>query len=168
MSGADQAENSSEQRASGLRVQDFDFDLPAELIAQQPPAERGQSRMLVMNRRTGALKDAVFADLPALLDPGDLLVLNDSRVIPARLYARRTLRREREEPTGRIEVMLTEPAGEERGVFVATASVAAYEGQLGQAAYAAAKGGIVSLVLPAAREFARFGIRVMAIAPGFF
>jgi NAD(P)-dependent dehydrogenase (short-subunit alcohol dehydrogenase family) len=61
-----------------------------------------------------------------------------------------------------------EPLGEERGVFVATASVAAYEGQLGQAAYAAAKGGIVALVLPAAREFARFGVRVMAIAPGFF
>jgi NAD(P)-dependent dehydrogenase (short-subunit alcohol dehydrogenase family) len=61
-----------------------------------------------------------------------------------------------------------DPAGEERGVFIATASVAAYEGQLGQAAYAAAKGGIVSLILPAAREFARFGIRVMAIAPGFF
>ena len=63
---------------------------------------------------------------------------------------------------------LTEVVGEERGVFIATASVAAYEGQLGQAAYAAAKGGIVSLVLPAAREFARFGIRVLAIAPGFF
>jgi NAD(P)-dependent dehydrogenase (short-subunit alcohol dehydrogenase family) len=66
------------------------------------------------------------------------------------------------------EMSQNEPAGEERGVFVATASVAAYEGQLGQAAYAAAKGGIVALVLPAAREFARFGIRVMAIAPGFF
>ena len=66
------------------------------------------------------------------------------------------------------EMSLTEPLGEERGVFVATVSIAAYEGQLGQAAYAAAKGGIVSLVLPAAREFARFGIRVMAIAPGFF
>jgi len=66
------------------------------------------------------------------------------------------------------EMSLTEPIGEERGVFIATASVAAYEGQLGQAAYASAKGGIVSLVLPAAREFARFGIRVMAIAPGFF
>ena len=57
---------------------------------------------------------------------------------------------------------------DERGVFIATASIAAYEGQLGQAAYAAAKGGIVSLILPAARELARFGIRVMAIAPGFF
>ena len=93
-------------------VSDFDFDLPAELIAQQPPAERGTSRMLVMDRATGALRDALFADLPSLLQPGDLLVLNDSRVIPARLYARRTLLREHEKPTGRIEVMLTEPAGE--------------------------------------------------------
>jgi S-adenosylmethionine:tRNA ribosyltransferase-isomerase len=65
--------------------------------------------MLVMSRATGALRDASFAELPALLNPGDLLVLNDTRVIPARLYARRTLRREREKPTGRIEVMLTEP-----------------------------------------------------------
>ncbi len=54
----------------------------------------------------------------------------------------------------------------ERGVIVSTASVAAYEGQIGQAAYAASKGGIVGLTLPAAREFARFGIRVMTIAPG--
>jgi S-adenosylmethionine:tRNA ribosyltransferase-isomerase len=95
---------------SSLRVADFDFVLPPELIAQQPPAERGQSRMLVMSRATGALRDASFAELPALLNPGDLLVLNDTRVIPARLYARRTLRREREKPTGQIEVMLTEPA----------------------------------------------------------
>ncbi len=55
---------------------------------------------------------SAFAELPALLNPGDLLVLNESRVIPARLYARRTLRREKEKPAGRIEVMLTEPAGE--------------------------------------------------------
>jgi S-adenosylmethionine:tRNA ribosyltransferase-isomerase len=95
---------------SVLRVADFDFDLPPELIAQQPPAERCQSRMLVMSRATGALLDASFTELPALLHPGDLLVLNDTRVIPARLYARRTLRREREKPTGQIEVMLTEPA----------------------------------------------------------
>lgn len=97
-----------------LRVSDFDFDLPPELIAQQPPEERGKSRMLVMNRTSGELRDAQFADFPSLLRDGDLLVLNDSRVIPARLYARRTLRREREKPTGRIEVMLTEPAGENR------------------------------------------------------
>ena len=56
----------------------------------------------------------------------------------------------------------------ERGVIISAASVAAYDGQIGQAAYAASKGGIVSLTLPAAREFARFGIRVLAIAPGLF
>jgi NAD(P)-dependent dehydrogenase (short-subunit alcohol dehydrogenase family) len=56
----------------------------------------------------------------------------------------------------------------ERGVIVSTASVAAFEGQIGQAAYAASKGGVAALVLPAAREFAQFGIRVNAIAPGIF
>lgn len=56
----------------------------------------------------------------------------------------------------------------ERGVIINTASVAAYDGQIGQAAYAASKGAIVSMTLPAARELARFGIRVMAIAPGIF
>ncbi|HLI04815.1 MAG TPA: tRNA preQ1(34) S-adenosylmethionine ribosyltransferase-isomerase QueA [Terracidiphilus sp.] len=102
------------EAAPGLRIADFDFDLPEELIAQQPPAERGQSRMLVMNRVTGAFRDSAFSEFPSLLQPGDLLVLNDSRVIPARLFARRTLRREKEKPTGRIEVMLTEPAGENK------------------------------------------------------
>ena len=97
---------------SGLRVADFDFELPQELIAQQPPDRRGESRMLVMDRATGALRDAEFTEFPSLLNPGDLLVLNETRVIPARLYAHRTLRRERGKPTGRIEVMLTEPAGE--------------------------------------------------------
>jgi NAD(P)-dependent dehydrogenase (short-subunit alcohol dehydrogenase family) len=56
----------------------------------------------------------------------------------------------------------------ERGIIVCTASVAAYEGQIGQAAYAASKGGVVALVMPAAREFAQFGIRVTGIAPGIF
>ena len=56
----------------------------------------------------------------------------------------------------------------ERGIIICTASVAAYEGQIGQAAYAASKGGVVALVMPAAREFAQFGIRVNAIAPGIF
>lgn len=63
----------------------------------------------------------------------------------------------------------TEPGPDgERGVIVNTASVAAFDGQIGQAAYAASKGGVVSLTLPAARELARSGIRVMAIAPGIF
>jgi NAD(P)-dependent dehydrogenase (short-subunit alcohol dehydrogenase family) len=56
----------------------------------------------------------------------------------------------------------------ERGIIISTASVAAYEGQIGQAAYSASKGGIVSLTLPAARELARSGVRVVAIAPGIF
>ncbi len=56
----------------------------------------------------------------------------------------------------------------ERGIIICTASVAAYEGQIGQAAYAASKGGVVGLIMPAAREFAQFGIRVNGIAPGIF
>jgi NAD(P)-dependent dehydrogenase (short-subunit alcohol dehydrogenase family) len=59
-------------------------------------------------------------------------------------------------------------AGGERGVIVNTASIAAYDGQIGQAAYAASKGGVVAMTLPAARELARYGIRVMTIAPGIF
>jgi S-adenosylmethionine:tRNA ribosyltransferase-isomerase len=95
---------------SGLRVADFDFPLPPELIAQEPAEERGQSRMLVMGGATDALRDAQFGELPTLLLPGDLLVLNDSRVIPARLYARRTVMRDKQAPTALIEVLLTEPA----------------------------------------------------------
>lgn len=66
--------------------------------------------------------------------------------------------------------MSTADAGQDgqRGVIISTASAAAFEGQIGQAAYAASKGGIVSLTLPAAREFSRFGIRVLTIAPGLF
>jgi S-adenosylmethionine:tRNA ribosyltransferase-isomerase len=94
-----------------LRVSDFDFHLPEELIAQQPPAERGTSRMLVVDRANGNLLDASFAHFPSLLNPGDVLVLNDSRVIPARLFARRTTVRQRQATTGLIEVLLTEPAG---------------------------------------------------------
>jgi NAD(P)-dependent dehydrogenase (short-subunit alcohol dehydrogenase family) len=67
------------------------------------------------------------------------------------------------------DMIALEPLADgERGVIVSTASVAAYEGQIGQAAYAASKGGIVALTLPAAREFARSGIRVNTIAPGLF
>ena len=64
---------------------------------------------------------------------------------------------------------VAEPDAEgQRGVIISTASAAAFEGQIGQAAYAASKGGIVALTLPAAREFARFGIRVLTVAPGLF
>jgi len=100
------------EQSTHLRVADFDFELPPELIAQQPPVERGQSRMLVMDRATGALRDDSFSSFPSLLKPGDLVVLNDSRVIPARLYARRTTIRDRDASTALIEVLLTEPGAD--------------------------------------------------------
>ena len=96
------------QTAGELLVSDFDFHLPEELIAQQPPAVRGTSRMLHLDRASGALRDRQFADLPELLEPGDLLVLNNSRVIPARLFARRVNLRGRQPAMGEIEVLLAE------------------------------------------------------------
>ena len=110
-----QLSDGSDDRRGDLRVQDFNYDLPAELIAQEPTAERGASRMMLLDRETGAYRDDFFAGLGEQLRRGDLLVLNDSRVIPARLYARRTLVREREKPSGRIEVMLTEPVPDQAG-----------------------------------------------------
>jgi S-adenosylmethionine:tRNA ribosyltransferase-isomerase len=90
-------------------VFDFDFVLPEGLIAQEPPANRGGSRMLRLDRATGAWTDDIFAHLPEHLRAGDVLVLNDSRVIPARLFGWRTRRPDEKEPAaGRIEVLLTE------------------------------------------------------------
>lgn len=94
-----------------MLVSDFHYDLPEELIAQHPPAKRGASRMLALSRTSGEFVDHLFAELPELLAPGDLLVLNNSRVLPARLYATRAgLRTQHNspEPSGLIEVLLTE------------------------------------------------------------
>jgi S-adenosylmethionine:tRNA ribosyltransferase-isomerase len=88
-------------------VSDFDFELPSELIAQQPPTERGASRMLALDRESGAWQDSWFDRLPELLREGDVLVLNDSRVIPARLFGVRPGK-----SGGTIEVLLTEQASE--------------------------------------------------------
>ena len=90
-------------------VRDYDFILPPELIAQEPPRERSGARMLTLARASGALADRRFTDLPALLNPGDLLVLNDSRVLPARLFARRVdARVQPGQDPARIEVLLIE------------------------------------------------------------
>jgi S-adenosylmethionine:tRNA ribosyltransferase-isomerase len=70
-------------------VRDFNYILPPEQIAQQPLQDRAASRMLVVDRAGGSLQDSWFRSLPNLLLPGDLLVLNDTRVLPARLFARR-------------------------------------------------------------------------------
>ena len=82
-----------------MKRSDFKFDLPQELIAQQPLAHRGDSRLLRVSRRNGALRDHVFCELVEFLNPGDLLVFNDTRVIPARLLGHK-------DSGGKIEVLL--------------------------------------------------------------
>jgi len=91
-----------------VRLSDFDFALPDQLIAQHPPAERGASRLLVVDRKGGTWTDRAIADLPDLLAPSDLLVLNNSRVVPARLRGRR-------EPSGgQVECLLLRRIDDER------------------------------------------------------
>ena len=85
-----------------MRTSDFDFDLPAELIAQQPSAARDASRLLALHRASNRIEHQTFGELPRLLRPGDLLVLNDSKVIPARLRAANP------ETNGELEILLLE------------------------------------------------------------
>ena len=79
--------------------QDFDFDLPEELIAQHPAPERDASRLLLLDGASGEYADRRFGDILTLVHPGDLLVFNDTRVIPARLFARK-------ETGGRVEILV--------------------------------------------------------------
>ena len=90
-----------------MKTSDFDYDLPQEYIAQTPVEPRDSSRLLVLHRDSGALEDARFRDLGDFLHPGDLLVLNQTRVIPARLFARKI-------PTGgRVELLLLRRVAEQ-------------------------------------------------------
>ena len=84
---------------------DFTYDLPPELIAQAPLPERSAGRMLVLDRQTGALADRRVRDLPSFLAPGDLLVLNDTRVVAARIFGTKP-------SGGRVEILLERPVGE--------------------------------------------------------
>jgi S-adenosylmethionine:tRNA ribosyltransferase-isomerase len=91
---------------------DFDYDLPPELIAQHPPADRAAARMLVLDRRDGSVAHRGFADLPGFLHAGDLVILNDTRVFPARLLGQWA------DTGGKVELLLiedTEPAADEPG-----------------------------------------------------
>ncbi len=88
-----------------MKLSDFHFDLPEELIAQYPLAERSASRLLCLDRRSGALEDAQFAVLPERLAPGDLLVFNDTRVIPARLHGFK-------DTGGRVEILIERMTGD--------------------------------------------------------
>lgn len=74
------------EAAAPVLVSDFNFDLPAELIAQRPLPERSASRMMIIDRRAGTIRHGRFADLTTYLGQGEVLVLNDTRVIPARLW----------------------------------------------------------------------------------
>lgn len=82
-----------------MRKSDFNFVLPPELIAQQPAAPRSSSRLLVLQRRSSAVRDAQFSELADYLAPGDMLVFNDTRVIPARLFGTKA-------SGGRVEILL--------------------------------------------------------------
>jgi S-adenosylmethionine:tRNA ribosyltransferase-isomerase len=84
---------------AAMQTSDFHFDLPEELIAQHPPEQRGDSRLLHVDGATGSLHDRHFSDLPALLEPGDLLVFNNTRVMKARLFGTK-------ETGGRVEILV--------------------------------------------------------------
>lgn len=86
-----------------MLTRDFDYALPPELIAQQPLAERDRARMMTLDRKTGAIAHHVVRDLPQWLRPGDLMVVNDTRVIPARLFGTKAA------TGGRVEILLIEP-----------------------------------------------------------
>ncbi len=90
-----------------MRLADFDFELPEDRIASRPVEPRDQSRLLVLDRRSGARSHRRFRDLPDLLRRGDLIVLNDTRVFPARLRGERAT-------GGKIECLLVRDRGEGR------------------------------------------------------
>jgi len=140
-----------------VRRQDFAYDLPAELIAQEPPATRSAGRLLLLDGASGAVADRTLRDLPECLRPGDLLVLNDTRVIAARLFGTKP-------SGGRVEILLERAlAGHEAlvqlaankpiraGLAIATAGgtlqVLAREGELWR----------VALPAPALEFFDSFG-----------
>jgi NAD(P)-dependent dehydrogenase (short-subunit alcohol dehydrogenase family) len=120
-------------------------------------AKHGTPRILINCAGIGPAKRIVGRD-------GPMPLADFSKVIAINLIGTFNMMR-----LAAADMQTSEPqANGERGVIITTASVAAFEGQIGQAAYAASKGGVAALTMPAAREFAQFGIRVMTIAPGIF
>ena len=106
-----------------MKLSDFSYYLPEELIAQTPLTNRSASRLLVVDRKTGAYEDKHFEDILDYFQPGDCLIANDSRVIPARLQAKR--------PTGgAVEIFLLRPYGEDRWECLVKPGRNAREGQI--------------------------------------
>ena len=129
----------------------------AEAAVKQAADAQGAARILVNCAGIGTAKRIVGKDGPMPLDDYE-------RVIRINLIG--TFNMMRLVAAG-MQPLPVLPDGD-RGVIISTASVAAYDGQIGQSAYSSSKGGVAALTIPAAREFAQFGIRVMAIAPGIF
>ncbi len=128
-----------------------------EAAVKKAAAAHGPARILVNCAGVGPAKRIVGRD-------GPMPLADYERVIRINLIGTFNMMR-----LVAAAMQGTEPLPDgERGVIVSTASVAAFEGQIGQSAYSSSKGGVAALTLPAAREFAQFGIRVLAIAPGIF
>ena len=105
-----------------VHLSDFDYELPPELIAQHPAAERAASRLLHLDGRTGAIEDRRFRDIVALLEPGDVLVFNDTRVIKARLHGRK-------DTGGEVEVLVERVLDDHRALAQVRASKAPKAGR---------------------------------------
>lgn len=129
----------------------------AETAIRQAAEKHGPARILVNCAGVGPAKRIVGRD-------GPMPLADFERVIRVNLIGSFNMLRLAGAEMSKLDAL---PNGE-RGFIVSVASVAAFEGQIGQAAYAASKGGVAALTMPAAREFAQFGVRVMAIAPGIF
>lgn len=104
-----------------MEITEFDYELPEELIAQSPLEERDSSRLMVVDRAGGRISHEAFPDISTHLRPGDLLVLNDTRVMPARLFGRRST-------GGRIELLVVEVTGPERAKCMVNPSRRVREG----------------------------------------
>lgn len=112
---APQQDKSITETARELEIEDFDYELPAGLIAQEPAKERTLSRLMVLNRSKKSIEHKQFFNLPEYLKAGDLIVLNNTKVIPARIMARR-------HSGGVVEVLLLKPEATKPGVWQAMAS----------------------------------------------
>ena len=130
-----------------MRLSDFDYELPPELIAQHPAAERTASRLLHLDGRSGALEDLAFRDILGLLEPPDLLVVNDTRVIKARLEGRK-------DTGGEVEVLVERILDHERALAQVRASKPPKAGR--RIAFA---GGVEAQVLGREGEFYELAFR---------
>jgi S-adenosylmethionine:tRNA ribosyltransferase-isomerase len=136
-----------------LRRSDFDYPLPAELIAQEPLPARSASRLLLLDAPGQSWRDLRMLQLPELLEPGDLLVFNDTRVLPARLQARK-------HSGGRIELLLERPLGAQRALVQLRDSKAVRPGMLLESA-----GGPIKIM---AREGQFWEVELPAETVAFF